>query len=235
MIKVSIIVPTYNEAKNLPLLVKEVFAVIDRKKVDLEFIVVDDNSPDQSGEVAEELAKKYPLKVIHRAKKMGLGSAVQDGFKFSAREYLGVMDGDLSHDPKILNELILSLTDHDIAIGSRFAVENSVHQWNRRRRFIAYSGAWLARRLTGVKDPLSGYFFFRRKVIANIKLKTVGYKILLEILVKGKYHKIEELPYTFRMRKYSTSKLNSAEFLLFLKQIASLSLYKIVRRIFNYG
>ncbi len=234
MLKVSIIIPTYNEAKNLPLLIKEVFDNIDKGKVDLELIVVDDNSPDNTGAVAEEFSKRYPIKVVHRARKMGLGSAVQDGFKLSDREYLGVMDGDLSHDPKILNDLILSLTDYDISIGSRFEVENSTHQWNRRRKFIAYSGAWLARRLTGVKDPLSGYFFIKRKVIDNIKLKTVGYKILLEILVKGKYHKIEELPYTFRMRKYSTSKLNSAEFLLFLKQIASFSLYKIRRYIFNY-
>jgi len=172
---------------------------------------------------------------VFLAEKLGLGSAVIQGFAFSQRPYLGVMDGDLSHDPKILNELILSLAEYDIAIGSRFQIEGTTHQWNRRRKFIAYSGAWLARRLAGVKDPLSGYFFINRKVIAGVNLKTTGYKILLEILVKGKYHKIKELPYIFRMRKYSTSKLNSTEFLLFLEQIVSFSFYKLARYFFNYG
>ncbi|MEK9147524.1 MAG: polyprenol monophosphomannose synthase [Patescibacteria group bacterium] len=219
MIKVSIIVPTYNESKNLPLLVQEIFDVIDKNKIDLEFIIVDDNSPDGTGQVAEELGKQYPVRAIHRAGKLGLGSAVIEGFKLSDRELMGVMDGDLSHDPAILNELILSLEDNDIAIGSRFVEGSTVEQWAMNRKLISEAGVFFARLLTGARDPLSGYFFIRKSVISGIDLRTKGYKILLEILVKGSFNRVKELPYKFRIRKFSSSKLNYEEYILFFKQI----------------
>ncbi|MBA3047770.1 polyprenol monophosphomannose synthase [Patescibacteria group bacterium] len=227
MIKAAIIIPTYNEAKNLPLLVEEIFAVIDNSKIDLELIIVDDNSPDKTGLVAEELAKDYPIKVIHRSGKLGLGSAVLEGFAKSSRDYVGAMDGDLSHDPAILNKLILSMLKYDIAIGSRFNCESHVEKWNWRRRSISGIGVFLASRLTNTLDPLSGYFFIKKSVIKNIQLTTTGYKILFEILVKGNYSNIIEFPYTFRMRKHSESKLNYKEFWLFFKQLLSYALYKI--------
>ena len=87
----------------------------------------------------------------------------------------------------------------------------------------------MARIIAGVKDPLSGYFFMKKSVIDGVDLKTKGYKILLEILVKGKYKKVKEFPYTFRIRKYSASKLNTKEFLLFLGQIVKYSFYKAIR------
>lgn len=228
MFKISIIIPTYNEVKNLPILIEEIFNSIDKSKINCEFIIVDDNSPDGTGRVAEDLKNKYPVKVIHRSGKLGLGSAVIEGFKLSDREHLGVMDGDLSHDPAILNELILSLDENDIAIGSRFENRSKIEKWTLDRKMISGIGVFLARLLTGAKDPLSGYFFFKREVINGVKLETVGYKILLEILVKGKYNKVKEFPYTFRMRKYSMSKLDSKEFLLFLKQIIQYSFYKLL-------
>lgn len=230
MKNVSIIIPTYNEAKNLPILVEEIFNIVNKNEIDLEFIFVDDNSPDGTGQVAEELAKKYPIKVIHRAGKLGLGSAVIEGFKMSNRPYLGVMDADLSHDPVILNDLILSLAENDIAVGSRFEEGSKIEKWTLDRKIISGTGIFLAKLLTGTNDPLSGYFFFKREVIEGVRLETVGYKILLEILVKGKYKNIKEFPYTFRMRKYSTSKLNNKEFLLFLKQIVEYSFYKLFHK-----
>ena len=89
MRSVSLIIPTYNEVNNLPLLIEEILSIIDKLKIDLEFIIVDDNSPDGTGKVAEELSQKYPIKVIHRAGKLGLGSAVTEGFKLSDREIFG--------------------------------------------------------------------------------------------------------------------------------------------------
>ena len=103
MMKVSIIIPTYNEAKNIPFLIEEIFGVADKSKINMEFIIVDDNSPDGTGKIAEELASKYPVRVINRAGKLGLGTAVAEGFKLSDREYVGVMDGDMSHNPVIIN------------------------------------------------------------------------------------------------------------------------------------
>jgi len=229
MFKISIVIPTYNEAKNLPLLLKELMEKIDLENIDPEFIIVDDNSPDGTGKVADELAKKYPVKVIHRSGKLGLGSAVIEGFNRSEREILGVMDGDLSHDPAIINELIFSLEGCDIAIGSRFEEGSEVQGFNMIRKSISLTGIFLTKILTGTKDALSGYFFLKRNVIEGIELKTKGYKILLEILVKGNYSKVKELPYTFRMRKHSTSKLNSKEFIMFIGQIIKYSLYKLAK------
>jgi dolichol-phosphate mannosyltransferase len=227
MFVVSVIIPTYNEAKNLQLLTDEIFDSIDRSKIDLEIIFVDDNSPDKTGDVAESLGKKYPIRVIHRSGKLGLGSAVREGFKCSTRPYLGVMDADLSHDPAILNELINSLSENEVAIGSRFAEGSTVENWQSDRKILSKVGVWMAKRLTKIGDPLSGYFFFKRSVIEGVELSTVGYKILLEILVKGHYNKVKEFAFNFRMRKFSTSKLDYKEYILFVSQLLSYFWYKL--------
>lgn len=227
MMRVSIIIPTYNEAKNLPLLVEEIFSLLNKTKIDGELIVVDDNSKDGTGAVAEVLKRKYSIKVKHRPQKLGLGSAVIEGFGLSDREYVGVMDADLSHDAVILNDLILALDEHDIVLGSRFAVGGAVENWPLFRKAISKAGTFLARIFTNVRDPLSGYFFLKKDVISGVELKTSGYKILLEILVKGKYKTVKELPFIFRAREFSASKLNYKEFLLFLKQILEYGWYRM--------
>lgn len=231
MKKVSIIIPTYNESKNLPLLVEEIFNSIDKSRIDTEIIFVDDNSPDGTGAVAEELSKKFPIKVVHRSGKLGLGSAVREGFKQSDRPILGVMDADLSHDPKILNDLINSLDEYDIAIGSRFTSGSEVEKWIWWRKIISTVGVWFTHWLArGVKDPLSGYFFLKHSVIDKVVLETTGYKILFEILIKGNYIKVKEFSYNFRIRKYSSSKLNWNEHFLFLKQVFVYSWYRMVHK-----
>ncbi len=212
-------------------LTEEIFNSIDKNEIDLELIFVDDNSPDGTGQIAEDLKAKYPIQVIHRAGKMGLGSAVIEGFKFSERPYLGVMDADMGHDPVILDQLIKSLADYDVAMGSRFAEGSKVEKWVWWRRATSEAGVFITRLLTGVKDPLSGYFFFNRRVIDGVKLNTVGYKILLEILVKGKFNQVKEMSYTFRSRKFEQSKLNAKEYYLFAKQIVVYSGFKIFRKI----
>ncbi len=228
MFKTSLIIPTYNEEKNLLPLVEEIWSILDKEKIDLEFIFVDDNSPDGTGQAAEKLKDKFPVKVIHRAGKLGLGSAVIEGFNLSDRPYLGVMDADLSHDPVIINDMILSLGDNDISIGSRFKEGSVVEDRSIVRRMISGTGVFFTKLLTGANDPLSGYFFFNRDVISGLRLKTKGYKILLEILIKGRYEKVKEFPYTFRMRVHSHSKLNYKEYILFIGQVIKYSFYKIL-------
>lgn len=225
--EVSIVIPTYNESNNLPPLVEEIFQHIDPKEFDVELIIVDDNSPDGTWQVAEKLAQRYPIKVVRRSGKQGLGSAVRAGLAHTQRPLIGVMDADLSHDPKVLPDLIRSLATSDIAIGSRFIEGSEVQKWIWWRKILSQIGAGLTKWLTGAKDPLSGYFFLKRSVIDAVELTTTGYKILFEILVKGKHGKIRELPFQFRMRKYSTSKLNYREYYLFVKQIVSYFWYKI--------
>lgn len=230
MLMVSIVIPTYNEAKNLPLLVEEIFSIVDRNRFDIELIIVDDNSPDGTGAVADDLAKNYPVQVIHRAGKLGLGSAVREGFAKSKRDILGVMDADLSHDPQNINQMLSILGEYDLVVGSRFEQGSTVEQWKWWRRIISQTGVFITYMLTGAKDPLSGFFFFRRSILENVELSTTGYKILLEILVKGKYKKVKEIPFRFRIRKFSASKLDKKEYWLFLQQIISYSLYKIFKK-----
>lgn len=231
MVNVSIVIPTYNEAENLTPLVEEIFGMVDRSRFNVRIIFVDDNSPDGTGKIAEELGKRYPLTVVHRAGKLGLGSAVRAGFAKTDSEIIGVMDADLSHDPSIINTMLSEIEkgSADIVLASRFEKGSVVEQWKWWRRLISQIGVKITYLLTGVKDPLSGYFFFRRQVIANAPLNTAGYKILLEILVKGHYQKVKEVPFRFRIRKFSTSKLAAKEYWLFFKQIIGYSLYKLFK------
>ena len=226
-ISISLITPTYNERENIALLAKEVFSVLDgNTEIDLELIIVDDNSPDGTGDIAEELCEKFPVKVVHRSGKLGLGSAVMEGFKKSDREYLGVIDADLSHDPIVLPDLIMGLRDFDLTIGSRYDADSKVEKWPWYRKMISQTGVFLAQKLTGVQDPLAGYFFLRREVLGNMTLTSPGYKILLEILVKGEYRNFLEVPFVFRNRQFSSSKLNVKEYYLFSKQLLLFSLRK---------
>ena len=220
MLYVSIISPTYNECDNVPKFAKELFEIIKTASdIDVELIIVDDNSPDRTGEVAEDLTKIYPMKVLHRPGKMGLGSAVMDGFKLSDRELLRVMDADLSPDPAILIEMIQSLKDYDLVSRTRFGAASLVEDWPLLRKLTSHMGVWFAQKITKISDPLSGYFFLHRNVLGDMALTSPGYKILFEILVKGHYKKVKEIPYHFRTREHSSSKLNSQEYLLFLKQL----------------
>jgi len=230
-LRVSLITPTYNERENIALLAQEIFATLKQAPdIDLELIVVDDNSPDGTGPAAEALASQYPVKVVHRPGKLGLGSAVMAGFARSDRPLLGVIDADLSHDPAILPQLIRGLREHDLSFGSRFGETSLVEDWAWHRKLISMLGVGSARLLTGAEDPLSGYFFVRREVIADLELTSSGYKIFLEILVKGHWRRQMSVPFVFRNRQFSSSKLNLREHLLFAKQLLYFTCYRLFRR-----
>ena len=226
---VSLITPTYNERENIALLAEELFGAVEgATDIDLELIVVDDNSPDGTGEAAEALTERFPVRVVHREGKLGLGSAVMAGFAQSQRPYLGVIDADLSHDPVEVPRLVRNLKEFDITIGSRFGETSQVERWALHRQLISKVGVGLARAITGVEDPLAGYFFIRRSVLgADFALTSTGYKILLEVLTKGTYSNHISLPIIFRNRQFSASKLNWREHVLFLKQIVVFGLNKM--------
>ena len=229
-LRVSLITPTYNERENVPILAEEIFSVIATEPgIDMELIIVDDNSPDGTGEVAEGLKDNYPLQVVHRAGKLGLGSAVMEGFALSEREYIGVIDADLSHDPSILPQLIYGLREYDITIGSRFGETSKVEKWALHRRLTSLTGVGFARLLTGVEDPLSGYFFLHRSGLGDLELTSSGYKILLEILIKGQIETHMSVPFIFRNRQFSQSKLNAKEYALFAKQLLYFTVHKLFK------
>ena len=227
---VSLVTPTYNEKENIRILAEKICSVIKKHgNIDLELIVVDDNSPDGTGQEAEILKEFFPVKVIHRCSKSGLGSAVWEGFQISNRPLLGVIDADLSHDPDLIPQLIFALKTHDIAVGCRYDSNSHLENWPWYRKILSRTGIFFTRKLTRIKDPLSGFFFLHRHVIQNMTLTSPGYKILLEILVKGKYSKVEEIPFIFRNRIHNVSKLSFWEYYLFLKQLILFGLKKFAR------
>ena len=221
-------VPTYNEKENLEELVRRIRVACDHAGIDSEVVIVDDNSPDGTGAFAEELAKTVPMKVVHRAGKLGLSSAVLEGFAASAGSIFVVMDADLSHPPEKIPEMVSKLEsgEADVVVGSRYVRGGSVENWPFTRKLISKGATLLARRLTKIKDPMSGFFALRRSVIEGVKLDPVGYKIGLEILVKGKYSKATEVPIMFSNRKAGRSKLRGGEYLRYIDHVIMLYEYR---------
>lgn len=235
---ISIVLPTYNEKESIERIVKEIFNVCRENDLDAEVIVVDDNSPDGTGEIAVKLRKQYNLQVLIRKNKRGLSSAVLDGFELTRGELLGVMDADLSHPPELIPKLLKPITNKgaDFVIGSRYVKGGSIKNWTAKRKTISKVATLLARPLTKIKDPMSGFFFIRREVIEGVKLSPRGYKIGLEILVKGNYKNVVEVPYTFRDRSYGKSKLDAKEYKNYLSHLFGLYFYKksIFRQFFKF-
>ncbi|MCM8803607.1 MAG: polyprenol monophosphomannose synthase [Candidatus Omnitrophica bacterium] len=216
--KLSLIIPTYNERENLPELVRRIHTSL--KEIEYQLIIVDDNSPDETGILAEKLAKKYPIMVIHR-KKRGLASAIVDGFRNAKSELLCVMDADLQHPPEKIIDLLKKVKNVDLVIASRYINRSSVKGLNLWRRITSEIAKALAQAffpsIRRIKDPLSGFFILKKNVINKIELKAIGYKILLEILVKGRYKNVVEIPYIFGKRKMGKNKLSFVEYLNYLK------------------
>ena len=227
-ISLSIILPTYNESENIVRLLESVRNCIPTTNVFAEIIVVDDNSPDCTGKIVEEYIKnedlskpnhqKNPLnsivRIIHRENKSGLLNAILHGIKFSTGENILVMDADFSHPPELIPRMFEELqnSDCDIVIASRYVKGGSVVGWPFKRRLISRGATKIARHglnLKNVRDPMSGFFIFRRYVIEKIAFDTSGYKILLEMLVKARDVKVREVPYSFLNRTSGESKLNT--------------------------
>jgi dolichol-phosphate mannosyltransferase len=224
----SIIVPTYNEAENIGELIERVETSL--KGLDFEVIVVDDSSPDGTAEIAEELGRAYRnVKVIKRPRKMGLASAALEGMREAKYRLIAVMDADLQHPPELLPKLLERAKEgYDIVIASRYVKGGGVEGWSLWRRLISRGATLLAHALfletRKVKDPLSGFFLFRREVVEGIRLNPIGYKLLLEVLMKGEYDKVAEVPYVFKMRRRGKSKLDLREILNYVLFLLKLKL-----------
>jgi len=227
---ITLVIPTYNEAGNIPILVNKVFNIFSNEELDGNIIIVDDNSPDQTWKVAEDLQDKYPnLKVLRRLEKRGLSSAVLEGFAMANTEIVGVIDADLSHPPEKIPELLAPIIngEADFTIGSRYINQGGTDNWPLKRKISSKIATLAVLGLTKVKDPMSGFFFLKREVIKNIELNPKGFKIGLEILVRGNYNKVIEVPIIFRHRVYGKSKLSSKVILDYLLHASKLYIYKI--------
>ena len=234
--KVTVVSPTYNEAENVPSLVNELRIAL--SGIDYELLIADDDSPDRTWAIAQELANTDPrIRVLRRTADRGLNAAVIAGFVSSSSEYVAVIDADLQHDPAILPRMIAALdAGADIAVGSRYVKGGGTGTWNAVRRFQSWVATKLAHSFLGVelKDPMSGYFILRRSDFNRVRkeLGSSGFKILLEIIARLAPSKLEEVPYTFRTRVAGESKLSSKVVLQYLGQLwrlSSVSRYMSVR------
>lgn len=216
--QISIIVPTYNESQNIIGILKSIGESIP-KKIPFETIVVDDNSPDGTGGIVEEYVAgmreiaNSTVNVIHRRAKRGLSSAILSGIRQAAGDTIVVMDSDMSHPPSIIPKLLDALKSRcDLAIASRYTAGGAIEGWNVRRRMLSRTATEVARRGLGVDadDPMSGFFAFKRKIIQDLKFDAIGYKMLLEILVKARGASVAEIPYTFTDRRFGRSKLDAS-------------------------
>lgn len=216
--QVTIIVPTYNEAENLPKLVSALFAL---PLENLNVLVVDDNSPDGTGGIADELAAQHPGRILvtHRAGKLGLRTAYLEGFQRAiaeGAEVVGQMDADFSHDPAKLVEMVAALQTADVAFGSRYVPGGSVDvDWPLWRKSLSAFGNFYARTILGfpLRDVTTGYRLWRREAILGMPLERIqssGYVFLVEMAYIAwclKY-RVAQVPIYFADRKFGKSKMS---------------------------
>ncbi|MGB9724329.1 MAG: polyprenol monophosphomannose synthase [Chloroflexia bacterium] len=222
--RVSVIVPTYNEARSLPELAGRLFSALQGAGLEGELVIVDDGSPDGTGALAEDLARRYPIQVLHRPAKLGLASAVLEGMARARGEILVVMDADLSHPPEAVPRLVAPILagEADLAVASRYVRGGGVAHWPWTRRFVSWGANLLARPLVPMRDATSGFFAARRDVVEGTPLNPIGFKIGLEVMARGRYRRFVEVPYTFEDRRYGKSKFGLREVFHYLRQLFAL-------------
>jgi dolichol-phosphate mannosyltransferase len=220
----SIVVPTYNERNRLAELVEAICDACERHDVRLELVIVDDNSPDGTGAAADELARRFPVRVIHRPGKLGLGTAVVDGFRAASAEIVGVMDADFSHPPALVPRLLAAMraTGADVVVASRYVPGGSTPNWPVWRRLLSRVACLAARPLSPVRDGASGFFLIRRDIASRVNIRARGFKICLELLIRGWPRHLVEIPYRFDDREQGESKMSLREAAGYLVQLRDL-------------
>jgi dolichol-phosphate mannosyltransferase len=210
-----VIVPTYNEKENLPKLIEAIHGVVP----EVDILVVDDNSPDGTGALADEIAAKDArVHVLHRSGKLGLGTAYIEGFRYGLQrdyEIFQQMDCDFSHNPEDLPRFLEAIKDADLVLGSRYVKGGGTQNWPLYRKFISKGGSFYARNILGVKvrDLTGGFKCFRRKVLEEIELDRIraeGYSFQIEMTWRSiqKGFRVKEIPIMFMDRAEGISKMN---------------------------
>ena len=225
----SVVTPTYNEADNLPILVADLGEAL--RQVPHEVIVADDDSPDRTWEVGEQLATTTAnLSVVRRFHDHGLSAAVLDGMSVARGSILAVIDADLQHDPGILPEMVrlIESDEADLVVGSRATAGGGYGDWAASRRFVSWVATFIARVILRVRvsDPMSGFFAVRRDVYERDapRINPRGFKILLEFIGRDRNLRVVEVPYEFRNRIHGETKLNRSVIRSYLLAVAELRL-----------
>lgn len=219
----SIILPTYNEQSNITPLITSLSKSF--QGVKYEIIFVDDNSPDNTARTIRSLPGfNKIIKLIQRAGKLGLASAVSEGVEAAKGEWILVMDGDLSHPPEVARKMFDLKEKFDLVIASRNVHGSGNHTFSTHRNFISKGAEFLCRPFVGNKttDPMSGFFLIQKDIFNKTKIRVKGYKILLNLLYDNPKLKIKDIPYTFAARHSGKTKLNSMEVINYIFDLVSL-------------
>lgn len=223
--RLSIVIPTYNEKDNILTLVKQLDENL--QGVDYEIIFVDD-STDETPEVIKRVQENSErIRMFHRDTEKGLATAVLLGFNEAEGEYLAVMDADLQHPPAILRKMYAVMEEGaDFCIPSRFIFNGSDGGLNLYRKFVSatarYLGKFMLKSIRNVSDPTSGLFMFRKEAIKGADLRPIGWKIMVEVLAMADFETIYEIPYCFEQRNAGESKLNTSVTIEYIKQLLRL-------------
>jgi dolichol-phosphate mannosyltransferase len=225
--KIGIVIPTYNERENIKKLIPKIFEIARKNKLNIEVLVVDDNSPDGTAEVVKKFQERFPITLIKRSTKLGLGSAYIAGFKKFLQNDVDVifeMDADLSHDPKYIPNFLQKIhQNYDMVIGSRYIKNGAIQGWSIYRKILSRGGNFIGHFLAGFKinDVTSGFRAYKKGILEKVNLdliKSSGYAFQLETLYRVlKYRgKVIEIPFVFTDRTRGKSKISKKDIVEFL-------------------
>ncbi len=229
----TVIIPTFNEEGNIAAIIDAVNGVFQRSGIRGEILVVDDSSRDRTIPIVEEIAgRDGNVRLIVRKEDHGLSQSVVEGFSEAHSDILQVLDADFSHPPELIAHFYEAIQGGaDIAIGSRYMKGGDIEQWPLKRRIISLGATAFGRMLfPEVTDPVSGFFAVRREVVAGAPLAPRGYKILMEVLGRGRWHSFVEIPFVFKDREEGESKLRPDTMVDYLQQCAGIARFSVTRR-----
>ncbi len=232
--QLSVVVPTYNERENLAELLERIDRALRSSGVRYEVVVVDDDSPDGTWRLAMELSMRYPVRVIRRRGRRGLGSAIVEGLRAARGSYVVVMDADLQHPPELLPRLLMEAErGADVVVATRYAPGGGVEGWSRLRLLASRAAGMFAHALLPesrrTSDPMSGFWLVRRSLVEGLELRGESWKVLLEVLARAPGARVAEVPYVFRRRRRGESKLGPREMLDYVRDLLRLSEYRVLR------
>jgi dolichol-phosphate mannosyltransferase len=231
--ELTVIIPTYREEENIGAMVREVSRTLADYRIRGEILVIDDSSPDRTIPIVRDLEKELPhVRLVVRAADRGLSQSVVEGFGIARGSVIQVIDADFSHPVSLIPAFLRRIREGaDMVIGSRYVAGGGIGEWPLSRRIISRGATAMGRILfPEITDPVSGFFAVRRGVVEGAPLEPRGYKILLEVLGKGRWTRAVEIPYTFENRKEGASKLSLTTIIAYAVQVAGITGHAISRR-----